>query len=95
MHNSQHPVSLDIHALISDGVEHLELVKAPVLLITVLPLGSGEPSLLDEEHNRIGVAPRWSALSPGCLGSPLRSSHRTRLVEVSVLWASRPLGIHL
>src|SRR5215211_844771 len=28
MHNSQHPVSLDIHAVISDGVEHLELAKA-------------------------------------------------------------------
>src|SRR5215203_5979317 len=28
MHNSQHPVSLDIHALISDGVERLQLVKA-------------------------------------------------------------------
>src|SRR5215204_1772513 len=28
MHYSQHPVSLDIHALISGGVEHLELVKS-------------------------------------------------------------------
>jgi hypothetical protein len=28
MHNSQHPVSLDIHALISDGIENLELVKS-------------------------------------------------------------------
>src|SRR5215208_7429912 len=33
MHNSQHPVSLDIHALISDGIENLELVKSCVLLI--------------------------------------------------------------
>src|SRR5918993_1802110 len=30
MHNCQHPVDLDIHALISDGVEHLELVRALV-----------------------------------------------------------------
>src|SRR5215211_6173195 len=28
MHNSQHPVSLDIHALISEGVEDLELVRS-------------------------------------------------------------------
>jgi hypothetical protein len=28
MHNCQHPVDLDIHALISEGVERLELVRA-------------------------------------------------------------------
>ena len=28
MHNCQHPVDLDIHALISEGVEDLELVRS-------------------------------------------------------------------
>src|SRR5215207_9470490 len=28
MHNCHHPVDLDIHALISEGVENLELVRA-------------------------------------------------------------------
>jgi hypothetical protein len=28
MHNCHHPVSPDIHALISEGIENLELVKA-------------------------------------------------------------------
>src|SRR5918992_2481940 len=33
MHNCQHPVDLDIHALISEGIKHLELVMVCVKLL--------------------------------------------------------------